>query len=213
MACLICKQRKAKRSCPAKGGAICSICCGREREVSISCPFECRHLQDSRYKDGRALVGKPIPYPDVQFGSSFADRNTPLFLILVRTILDAAAETPGVVDSDVREALEAVVRTQRSLKGGIYYETKPGSFYAQKVADALQEELDDVPAEDEDEFGLIRPLEFDVFETLVLVLRLSHEWNNGRPKGRSFLHFLSGEFFKEGQSRTETAGGLIVPGW
>ena len=37
MTCPICENRKAARFCPAKGENICAVCCGTEREVTISC--------------------------------------------------------------------------------------------------------------------------------------------------------------------------------
>ncbi len=38
MKCPICDTRKPRRHCPGVHGEICSICCGNEREVSISLP-------------------------------------------------------------------------------------------------------------------------------------------------------------------------------
>lgn len=42
--CSFCKQRKGKRTCPALGGSICSVCCGRHRLSQIECPSGCVHL-------------------------------------------------------------------------------------------------------------------------------------------------------------------------
>ncbi len=39
-----CSNRKGKRSCPALGGEICQLCCGRHRLVEIACPSDCRWL-------------------------------------------------------------------------------------------------------------------------------------------------------------------------
>ncbi|HKF26267.1 MAG TPA: hypothetical protein VKB24_09830, partial [Candidatus Acidoferrum sp.] len=52
MNCPICEKRKAARYCPAKGQKICAVCCGTEREVTISCPSECAYLVAAhRYED------------------------------------------------------------------------------------------------------------------------------------------------------------------
>ena len=43
-ACLYCSQRKGKRTCPALGGEICQLCCGKHRLAEIACPPDCRWL-------------------------------------------------------------------------------------------------------------------------------------------------------------------------
>jgi hypothetical protein len=42
--CVHCSNRKGKRSCPALGGEICQLCCGKHRLVEIACPPDCRWL-------------------------------------------------------------------------------------------------------------------------------------------------------------------------
>ena len=36
--CPLCQQRKAKRTCPALGQSICTVCCATKRLVVIDCP-------------------------------------------------------------------------------------------------------------------------------------------------------------------------------
>ncbi|MBM3298222.1 MAG: hypothetical protein FJY83_11580, partial [Candidatus Aminicenantes bacterium] len=43
--CSRCRQRKAKRSCPALGEELCSLCCGRHRLRDIPCPPGCPFLK------------------------------------------------------------------------------------------------------------------------------------------------------------------------
>jgi hypothetical protein len=42
--CVHCQRQKGKRACPALGGSICSLCCGRHRLVTIACPSDCSWL-------------------------------------------------------------------------------------------------------------------------------------------------------------------------
>ena len=44
MTCPLCRKRRGKRACPAKGEAICSQCCGTKRRVEIDCPPDCAFL-------------------------------------------------------------------------------------------------------------------------------------------------------------------------
>src|SRR5438270_311540 len=49
--CKICQKRRARRFCPAVSGDICSICCGTEREVSLTCPLSCEYLQEAHKRE------------------------------------------------------------------------------------------------------------------------------------------------------------------
>jgi hypothetical protein len=55
MTCIYCHQRKGKRSCPALGGPICSLCCGQHRLAEIPCPADCVYL------GGLSVVRDPAP--------------------------------------------------------------------------------------------------------------------------------------------------------
>jgi hypothetical protein len=46
--CAHCRQRKAKRRCPALRDGLCPECCGRYRERTIPCPPACRFLTEHR---------------------------------------------------------------------------------------------------------------------------------------------------------------------
>jgi hypothetical protein len=45
-------------------------------------------------------------------------------------LLEASLAQPGAVDSDVRDALESLIRTYRTLQSGLYYETRPTNLIA-----------------------------------------------------------------------------------
>jgi len=48
-------------------------------------------------------------------------------------VLRAALKIPGVVDLDVRAALDALARTYRTLQNGIYYDSRPENPLAGEV--------------------------------------------------------------------------------
>ena len=62
--CKICESRRAKRFCPAVHGEICSLCCGREREVTLHCPLDCEYLQEAR-KHERPVDVNPEEFPNM----------------------------------------------------------------------------------------------------------------------------------------------------
>jgi hypothetical protein len=63
--CVYCGARKGKRACPALGGEICPLCCGKHRTIDIECPSDCRWLQ------GLALVGdEPTGFTREQYAEA-----------------------------------------------------------------------------------------------------------------------------------------------
>src|SRR5215207_2698524 len=53
-ACVYCSNRKGKRNCPALGGDICQLCCGKHRLAAIACPADCRWLHGLSLVQDRA---------------------------------------------------------------------------------------------------------------------------------------------------------------
>ncbi len=49
---------------------------------------------------------------------------------------------PAQSDSDVREALESLIRTYRTLQSGLYYETRPTNLIAAGIHRGLQEAVE-----------------------------------------------------------------------
>ena len=210
MVCPLCEKRKAKRDCPAKGTKICSICCGSEREVTIDCPFECRYLQESRQREYKGnLDPKDFPSKEIRIDQRFLREHAELLNVCGRSLLEGASETPGVVDRDTQEALEALVRTYKTLDSGLYYESRPASSLAQRVADHLQEKVRKFREEQTRQTGMTQTSDNDVLRILVFLQRMALDRDNARPRGKAFLDFLRLHF----PNREQTSqGSLIIPG-
>jgi hypothetical protein len=56
--CSRCRQRKAKRTCPALGSSLCSLCCGLARNKDIPCPDSCPVLAEHRPYQERRTAGQ-----------------------------------------------------------------------------------------------------------------------------------------------------------
>src|SRR5215813_83302 len=139
MVCKICEIRRPRRFCPAVEGQICSLCCGREREVSLHCPLDCEYLQEARKHENPPPVNPDqFPNPDIRLSETFLRDNEELLIELGRTLMRAALETPGATDNDVREALAALIRTHRTLESGLYYETRPDNPIAAELCRRIQ---------------------------------------------------------------------------
>jgi hypothetical protein len=217
MACAICKERRPKRFCPGVGGEICSICCGTEREVSVTCPLDCEYLRDARrHEKPVPLDAVSIPNQDIRVSEKFLEDNEVLLFFLGGGLGTAAMETPGVSDADVRDALQALVRTYRTLQSGVYYESRPENALARTLFDAVQSAVAEFRAEEQESRGISRTRDADVLGLLVFFERLELDRNNGRRRGRAFIDLLRSFYVSPSTragtgSRGSLGSSLVLP--
>lgn len=191
--CKRCGQRRAKRACPALHADICAICCGTEREVSLSCPLECEHLREAHLHEKAVPVDpKKAAHPDIEVSEEFIrDQEEPL-LFCIYALLNSSLRTAGAVDTDTLEALEALIKTYRTAESGLIYESRPENTLAAGIQKKFAESLADyqkIRAEQEGGFPALRDKE--ILGILVFLARFGQQNLNGRPKGRLFLDVLS----------------------
>src|SRR5262249_52280672 len=116
MTCAICRTRRAKRYCPGVRGEICTVCCGEEREKTVRCPLDCEFLVEARKHERLGdLQPSELPYQDIPVSERILSENEQLLYFLGVSLTSTAFETPSAVDSDVREVLDALIRTYRTL--------------------------------------------------------------------------------------------------
>lgn len=211
MTCSICEGRKAKRFCPALRSEICPQCCGKEREETIDCPLECSYLMESREHEKTAGIHPDeFPYKEIRITESFLRDREELLNAVGQFVVEAAFQTHGAADQDAREALDALVRTYKSLESGVYYQTMPQSPIGQAIVMQVEELLQRFRAEETRRTGMTRTRDADVFGILVFLLRMALDENNGRKRGRRFLHSLVQHFLPDEPSQAQSS--LIVPG-
>jgi hypothetical protein len=212
MPCAICQVRKPRRFCPGVGGDICSICCGSEREKTVTCPLDCPYLQEA-HRHERFPPANPDEFPnrDIKVSDDLLQSNEALLVFTGRKLMTSALETPGAVDYDVRDALESLIRTYRSLQSGIYYETRPDNSLARAIYDQLQASLDEFRKAETRERGLSKTRDSDVLGILAFLQRLELDRNNGRPRGRAFLDFLRSYLVPPEEAAIAPSSSLIIP--
>jgi hypothetical protein len=150
LACRSCGERKGRRSCPAIGGQICTVCCGTKRQVEIRCPPDCPYLttarqhppavvQRRRERQGRFLA-------TVVDGLSQAQYQ--LFLLLQIAVAGHAARTsPGPRDRDIADAAAALAATYETASKGIIYEHHAAGLPAQRLVADLRAAVEAVGRE------------------------------------------------------------------
>jgi len=209
MTCKICRKRRPRRFCPGVRGDICPICCGTEREVTVECPLECEYLQDARkHEKPSALDPDQLPNKDVRVTEDFLGRQAELVTFAGRTLAEVTLGTPGAVDSDAREALEAMVRTYRTLESGLVYQSRPSNLVAARIQQYFEQALQQFQQQLRERLGMETIRNTDLLGVLVFFQRLEYADNNQRKHGRAFIDLLRKSF-----PPASSAGGppLIVP--
>jgi hypothetical protein len=190
--CKLCEKRRARRHCPGVEGEICSQCCGSQREITIECPASCGYLKEARFHEQPPAVAEDqVPNPDIRLSEKFLRETEPLVFTLA-VALKRAMETGGAVDFDAREALDAEIRTYRTLQTGLIYDTRAPNPYAAAIQQQLREAVERFSKELAEQRGMITMRDADVLGVLVFLQRLEMRYNNGRRRGRAFRDFLTG---------------------
>jgi hypothetical protein len=215
--CKLCEKKRARRYCPGVSGEICPQCCGTERENTIDCPLECEHLHAARLHERPAPLSEQdfpnheLPNKDIRITEQFLKDQDHLILWLSHS-LARAMESGKAVDGDAREALEAMIKTYRTLQSGLIYESKPQNPYAAGIQEALKTAIEDLRKSIAEEAGLqvsagIKDL--DLLGVLVFLQRLELQHSNGRRRGRAFLDFLR-SYFPDALASASSEQGLAI---
>ncbi|MFN2446561.1 MAG: hypothetical protein ABR606_13380 [Vicinamibacterales bacterium] len=145
--CPICARRKARRFCPARHEAICTVCCGTKRVVEIDCPSDCAYLQSAeRYPP--AVIKRQQEYDLgvlLATAGQLSERQLHLFFLAQSVI---ARFTPSglarIVDADVADASAALAATYETATRGVIYDHQSSSSVAEGLRRALQSLLEEM---------------------------------------------------------------------
>jgi hypothetical protein len=101
--CANCRQRKAKRPCPALGSELCPLCCGRLRQKELHCPPSCPFLTEHKlYQENKIIQKKGKVREDFRPD----ERLDWLALNAEVPLREYADRNPGLTDRDAILALE-----------------------------------------------------------------------------------------------------------
>lgn len=180
--------------------------------MTVDCPLDCEYLRDARKHEKHAPADRDqIPNRDVQVSREFIQEHELLFLFLGQAVLKAALET-GAIDYDVREALESLIKTYRTLESGLIYESRPANPIAAGICGVFQNAVSEFRQSETGRGGLPATRDKDVLGILVFMQRLELGYNNGRKRGRVFIDFLRemAEDFARHAQTTEAASRLVL---
>ncbi len=133
--CPLCDKRKGVRYCPALNFQICSLCCGTKRRRTISCPDDCFYLIT-----GRAYQVQRIP--DIALIIKIREVNPEYMNGIEQSILlIRATRFRDLLDSEVKLALENILKTLETAERKIIYEYRSPNPKIQIVADSVTQTI------------------------------------------------------------------------
>jgi hypothetical protein len=138
--CPLCRERKGKRACPAKGASICAPCCGTKRLVEIDCPRDCVYLtgahapawpgrETERLRDMRRIA------PFVQ---GLSETQGQLLMVALVGLTGIRAQRKDLTDRLVLDATQALRKTVETRGHGILYEHSAEDLRAQGLVRELR---------------------------------------------------------------------------
>ena len=210
--CAICEKRKAVRYCPAKGENICAICCGTEREVTISCPPDCPYLIAAhRYEDEhKRELASDTPFLEERIPQEILHTHQQLMAALSYQVAKFASSQTSAADPDVVAALAALAGTYKTLQSGLLYEKIPDIPVQRDLYLELSQFLNEIKqkAAEAGNSGAVKDLA--VFQVTVFLYRMGLLRSNGRPRSRRFIEFLRSQFPQAEELQREEPR-IIVP--
>jgi hypothetical protein len=210
--CPICETRKGARYCPAKGEKICALCCGREREVTISCPADCAYLLAAhRYEEQhkRALPAD-TPFLEERVPQDIVYTHQQLLAALAFQIAKFANGQSSTADPDVLSSLAALAASYKTLQSGLVYERPPDIPVQRQLYLALSGYLGEIKqkAAESGNSGAVK--DQAIFQVIVFLYRMGLLRSNGRPRSRGFIEFLRSQFPQAEELKREEPR-IIVP--
>ncbi len=175
MSCPLCRRRKGKRLCPAKGESICAACCGSKRRVQVDCPEDCLYLTGAHAPgwDGRETERKrdiKRVAPQLQ---RLTESQSQLFLVALVGLSGMRSRRQDLDDRLLGHALSAFRSTVETRERGILYEHRPDDMRAEGVVQELRaifESKDETGAPvtppDRDLAAVVEALDVSVASTL-----------------------------------------------
>ena len=212
MTCPICGKRKATRYCPAKGEQICPVCCGTEREVTISCPADCPYLIAAhRYEEEhQRAIPADASFTEERLPQDILHSQQQLMTLLAFRIVKFANAQPTTTDPDVLAAIAALAGTYRTLQSGLLYEKVPEIPVQRDLYLTLTKFLDEIRKEAAGKGNSSAVKDLSVFHVAVFLYRMGTLRSNSRPRSRRFIEFLRGQFPQAEQPQREESR-IIIP--
>ncbi|MGH9526949.1 MAG: hypothetical protein ACRD2F_09765 [Terriglobales bacterium] len=211
--CPLCEKRRAKRFCPAQGAAICPLCCGRFREVTLDCPLDCPHLRASREhgaRDSAEPPASPPLAPELEISAAWLAGHEDLLQHLAGAVGAYWAREPRLADPDLLDVLRHLAATLAAERAGVVFESLPSGALREGLFRQIQQAFAAYRPRPRG-LGPAPPPRAQDWEMAVVYLgRAVRLRGNGRPRSRLCLEWLAPEA-AAAAARRGGAGLIVVP--
>jgi len=181
--------------------------------MSLDCPLDCEYLREAhKHEKPQPIDTAALPNRDLMISEEMLRENEEFLTFVAQALGRAALTEPAIVDFDVREALDASIRTHRTLQSGLLYESLPANPLAAGLCRALAEAIEGFRREEAERLGVHKNRDSTVVGLLVFLQHFEISYNNGRRRGRAFLDALL-DFYGAGAEAEapRPSSSLILP--
>jgi hypothetical protein len=214
MKCVLCGQRKAKRSCPAKNALICAQCCGEKRVLEIDCPESCEYLKAGREWEAEDY-GKRIRSLD----PATRERNKSVMHDYQDVIahLEYALSRERILsrdftDKDAAQAVDILLDAYRTEDKGILYEKTADDLRVESLRRELRKIIESFRNPEGEKGGNIVDLQSTrlqlsaAIDCLEFIRSLITAYQRDRHSASGYVDFLARVIPRE-----ETRRSIILP--
>jgi hypothetical protein len=158
--CVICKERQAKRFCPALNAKICPVCCARDRMMELACPESCVYLQsgrDNAAKREGQFVGHIRAAEGL--GPYRAQESHMRVMALIQSSVVEVRRGPfmDLRDSEILAGLKNALKNLETAETGLIYEHHEDSRAVAAVSQTVRTHLEKL-AEERSANSYIEPI-------------------------------------------------------
>jgi len=144
MKCVVCSERKGKRSCPAKGALICAKCCGEKRILEIDCPESCEYLKAGREREVSQNFSRHLRPSDPATARKYQyvlGNHEDVVSNLEYVIAEERRSSRYLTDKVAAEAVDLLLQTLQTEEKGVLYERTSSNLGAEALRRRLRDRL------------------------------------------------------------------------
>ena len=159
--------------------------------MTLNCPLECEYLQEAHRREKPIEIAEGrLANPDIEVSEDFIRSHEEILIFAMYSLLQASLRTEGAVDTDVANALEALIQTHRTLESGLYYETRAENTVAARIQRSFENSFAEYQKMRTEREKLSPVRNSEILAILVFLHRLAQQNQNGRPRGRMYVDLL-----------------------
>jgi hypothetical protein len=212
MKCVVCGERKGKRSCPAKRALICAQCCGEKRILEIDCPESCEYLKAGREREASQNYSRHLEPSDPVKARKYEyvfSNHEDVISSLEYVIAEERRSSRYVTDRLAVEAVSLLLQTLQTEQNGVLYERTSSNLEVEGLRRRLRDRIRELRNPEEPVQTALRL--GDAAACLEVIRDVLESHVSSGPLSGSYVDFLAR--LLPARSRVESGGSsIIIPG-